>query len=137
MAVEFEQAEGLVSGWVYSALMDAATCGPCETLDNTEYPTWEAISQVLPGGGPNPECYGNGRCRCMPVPAGAGEPVSEFRSALQTLCRTASCRPQELVAGTKKALFPGPFRVERAGIEPATSGLQTRPDCSRRFAPVR
>jgi hypothetical protein len=25
----------------------------------------------------------------------------------------------------EKALFPGPFLVERAGIEPATSGLQS------------
>jgi hypothetical protein len=25
----------------------------------------------------------------------------------------------------EKALFPGPFQVERAGIEPATSGLQS------------
>lgn len=64
----YEQNGDLFDGFVYTAIMDGATCDECDALDGTEYPTWEAISEVLPDGGPNPECYGNGRCRCRAVP---------------------------------------------------------------------
>lgn len=64
----YEQNEELFSGWVYTAVLDGATCDECDALDGTEYPSWAAIVEVLPDGGPNPECYGNGRCRCRAAP---------------------------------------------------------------------
>ncbi len=73
LAATFEDADalGLFDGWQYTAVLDAGTCQRCAALDGTTYPTWEAISAVLPGGGPNPLCFGDGRCRCRPVPTGA------------------------------------------------------------------
>lgn len=66
---------GLIDSWIYSAMMDANTCGVCESMDGAEFSSWEAITQVLPNGGPNPDCYGNGRCRCMAVPGGTSGSV--------------------------------------------------------------
>lgn len=54
--------------WIYSAVMDNATCGPCRALDGTKYRTIAEIQVVLPNGGPNPACLGDGRCRCRWVP---------------------------------------------------------------------
>jgi ADP-ribosyltransferase exoenzyme len=63
----YEHNADLFPCWVYSAVMDAATCEVCRTFDGREYPTWEAGMLDLPGGGPNPLCLGNGRCRCRLV----------------------------------------------------------------------
>lgn len=64
----YEQNDDLFDGWAYTAVLDGATCDECDALDGTEYDSWAAIQEVLPDGGPNPECYGNGRCRCRAVP---------------------------------------------------------------------
>jgi hypothetical protein len=52
--------------------MDKATCEVCAYFDGTIYYSWRAIAELstspLPGGGPNPGCFGTNRCRCRPVP---------------------------------------------------------------------
>ena len=58
--------------WVYTAVMDGATCASCKALDGSVYDTWDEIMVVLPGGGPNPKCLGDGRCRCRVVPCPPG-----------------------------------------------------------------
>lgn len=68
LAEGFEPQADLFPCWEYSAVMDGATCANCRALDGTRYPNWAAIMVVLPDGGPNPLCLGNGRCRCRPVP---------------------------------------------------------------------
>jgi hypothetical protein len=70
MSLTFEQAGDLVAGWEYTAVLDSSTCEECEPLDGEQFPTWEAIQEVLPNGGPNPLCLGGGRCRCRAVPTG-------------------------------------------------------------------
>lgn len=70
LAQTFDQNEDLIGGWEYTAVLDGGTCDPCGGLDGTTYPTWAAIQEVLPNGGPNPDCDGGGRCRCRPVPLG-------------------------------------------------------------------
>lgn len=67
---ETVQAGGGGNGWEYTAVMDGATCDPCAEHDGETYPTWDDAQQVLPEGGPNPDCDGDGRCRCRlaPVP---------------------------------------------------------------------
>lgn len=68
LADVFSAEAGLFSGWQYSAVMDGNTCETCDGLDGEEYESWEAIQEVLPDGGPNPDCDGGDRCRCRPVP---------------------------------------------------------------------
>ncbi len=68
MGDTFEENQDLVDAWEYTAVLDAGTCEECEALDGTTYPSWAAIQEVLPGGGPNPQCYGGDRCRCRAVP---------------------------------------------------------------------
>lgn len=75
LGATYEQNRELFPCWHYSAVMDGATCSSCRSLDGTEYPTWEAILSVLPGGGPNPSCFGDGRCRCRPVPCAPDVPL--------------------------------------------------------------
>lgn len=65
----FEENEDLIDGWEYTAVMDDGTCENCEALDGTTYASWADIQEVLPDGGPNPDCLGGNRCRCRPVPA--------------------------------------------------------------------
>ena len=69
LAHTFEQADrsGLVTRWAVSAVLDDATCDPCEAGDGEEFDSWEEIQQVLPGGGPRVDCEGGGRCRCRAV----------------------------------------------------------------------
>lgn len=62
---------GLFTSWLYSAVMDNATCSPCAALDGQQFESWDAIQEVLPDGGPNPDCDGEGRCRCRAVPGDA------------------------------------------------------------------
>jgi len=63
----------------YSAVMDAATCEVCARFDGTRYESWIQGEVDLPGGGPNPACLGNGRCRCrlVPCPPTSPPPVDE------------------------------------------------------------
>lgn len=65
----YDSNAGLFDGWMYSAVMDAATCEVCSEADGTTYATWEEAMADLPDGGPNPDCDGEGRCRCRVVPA--------------------------------------------------------------------
>lgn len=58
------------NGWDYTAVMDGATCPTCEAWDGTHFDTWDEIAGPdgpLPDGGPNPDCDGDGRCRCRPT----------------------------------------------------------------------
>lgn len=64
----FENHRDLVDGWQFTSVNDPASCDPCSEMDGTEYPSWDAIQEVLPGGGPYPECEGGDRCRCRAVP---------------------------------------------------------------------
>jgi hypothetical protein len=64
----FEQNAGAIGGFMYSAILDGNVCSNCAPHDGEEYPSWDAIQVVLPGGGPNPACRGEGRCRCRAVP---------------------------------------------------------------------
>lgn len=66
----YDESAGLFGTWTYTAVMDNATCEECEALDGDEFESWDDIQTVLPDGGPNPECYGEGRCRCRAVPSG-------------------------------------------------------------------
>ena len=72
LAQTFEANQDLVSGWEYTSVLDGGTCPSCSELDGTSYPSWDAIQEVLPNGGPNPYCDGGNRCRCRPVPLGPG-----------------------------------------------------------------
>jgi hypothetical protein len=67
----FEANADLVGGWEYTAVLDGATCEECEPLDGEQYDTLDALFEVLPDFGPNPQCLGEGRCRCRAVPIGA------------------------------------------------------------------
>jgi hypothetical protein len=69
----YEAHADLFSGWQYTAVMDGATCDECEAHDGEEYATLAEMYDVLPDFGPNPSCYGEGRCRCRGVPLGASE----------------------------------------------------------------
>lgn len=66
----FANSADLISGWTYSAVLDGGTCDVCESMDGTEYATWEDAQNDMPDGGPNPDCDGDGRCRCRLVPNG-------------------------------------------------------------------
>lgn len=67
----FEANQDLVSSWEYTAILDGGTCEECEPLDGTTYDTLDDLFAVLPNFGPNPDCLGEGRCRCRAVPAAA------------------------------------------------------------------
>lgn len=68
-----ENKELFSEGWTYTAMMDATTCEVCAGFDGTHYESWDAAQEDLPDGGPNPLCFGEGRCRCRLVP----EPVAQ------------------------------------------------------------
>lgn len=68
----FDRVKDLIPCWEYSAIMDNATCGPCRSADGTRFNTWAEAMRVLPNGGPNPLCRGDGRCRCRLVPCPPG-----------------------------------------------------------------
>jgi hypothetical protein len=69
----FSGAADKISGWTYSAVLDGATCDVCAEADGTEYDTWEDAQADMPDGGPNPDCDGDGRCRCRLVPNGLAD----------------------------------------------------------------
>ena len=68
----FRLRAGLFGKWIYTAVMDKATCSVCADLDGRIFHSWNAIAEgphaPLPNGGPNPGCYGGGRCRCRAAP---------------------------------------------------------------------
>ena len=64
----YEANRELFPGWQYSALLDAATCSECRARDGETYLTLDDAYRVMPNFGPNPLCYGDGRCRCRLVP---------------------------------------------------------------------
>lgn len=66
----FEANQDLVSGWSFSAVLDANNCDPCGSMDGTEYATLDEMMVDLPGFGPYPLCDGGGRCRCRGAPLG-------------------------------------------------------------------
>jgi hypothetical protein len=68
LGATFEANSSLAGGFEYTAVLDGGTCEECEALDGEQYESWEAIQEVLPDGGQNPECYGGSRCRCRAVP---------------------------------------------------------------------
>jgi hypothetical protein len=68
----FDEHADLVDGWQYSAILDGGTCDPCADEDGETFESWDAIQDVLPGGGPNPDCDGGDRCRCRAVPMPPG-----------------------------------------------------------------
>lgn len=72
MGQTFEENESIVGGWEYTSVLDGGTCEVCEPLDGTTYDSWAEIQEVLPNGGPNPECLGGDRCRCRALPVAAG-----------------------------------------------------------------
>lgn len=59
------------AGWEYTAVLDGGTCAECEAHDGEQYDTLDEGLEVLPNFGPNPDCYGEDRCRCRLLPAGA------------------------------------------------------------------
>lgn len=64
----FEQHADLVEAWQYTAVLDSGLCAPCAELDGSVYDTLEALFEVLPDFGGNPDCDGGTRCRCRAVP---------------------------------------------------------------------
>jgi hypothetical protein len=64
----FEQHLDLVDAWQYTAVNDAGSCDECAPLDGEVYDTLDALFEVLPDFGPNPDCLGGDRCRCRAVP---------------------------------------------------------------------
>lgn len=71
LAATFEANSELAGGFEYTAVLDGGTCPSCEALDGEVFDSWDAIQEVLPDGGPNPDCDGEERCRCRPVPVPA------------------------------------------------------------------
>lgn len=66
----FAASSDLVQSWIQSAILDGATCDPCEHADGTEFATWEDAQADMPDGGPYVDCDGEGRCRCRLIPSG-------------------------------------------------------------------
>ncbi len=77
LAATFEDADaqGLFAGWQYTAVLDTGTCPECRERDGRTYRTLEEAYADLPNFGPNPRCFGDGRCRCRLVPTGAAGPA--------------------------------------------------------------
>ncbi|MBA2740988.1 MAG: hypothetical protein H0U46_03150 [Actinobacteria bacterium] len=69
----YEENADLFPCFIYSAVMDGATCEVCRHYDGNRYPSWLDATIDLPGGGPNPRCLGDGRCRCRIVPCAPGD----------------------------------------------------------------
>lgn len=54
----------LFGGWVYTSVLDGGTCNACRGRNGEQWETLAEALAVMPGFGPNPDCYGRGRCRC-------------------------------------------------------------------------
>lgn len=98
LAAGFAPSLALFAGWVYSSIQDAARCTICAYYDGHRYDSWDAIQVVLPNGGPNPACHGDGRCRCRPVPVPPETPAAAA-PPLGTVPETASDAADLLVNG--------------------------------------
>lgn len=143
----FEQHQDLVEAWQYTAVNDAAVCEECAPHDGEVYESWDAIQEVLPDGGPNPDCLGGGRCRCRAVPVppedvgpapgpdaggGPGDVVSPAAAAdfagsraLSVIAAQDALRALDRVH-TLPAGLP-PVRVASSGTLPERVGGQYRP----------
>ncbi len=79
-ASTFDQVQDLIDAWQYTAILDGGTCDICRPLDGTVYETLEQLFVVLPNYGPNPRCFGGGRCRCraIPMPADGVPPHAPY-----------------------------------------------------------
>lgn len=75
LARTWDQVETDVGGWEITAVLDAATCGPCNQNDGLRFRTRAQAYAFLPNGGPAVYCLGGGRCRCRLVPLPYGESV--------------------------------------------------------------
>lgn len=64
----YEVHRELFPAWQYSAVMDAGTCAECAARDGEIYLSLDEMYLALPNFGPNPLCFGDGRCRCRGVP---------------------------------------------------------------------
>jgi hypothetical protein len=73
LTATFETYSEIVSCWEYSAVLDAGVCERCRQWDGERFYSLATLYAVLPDFGPNPECLGDGRCRCRAVPCPAGE----------------------------------------------------------------
>lgn len=69
LAFTYEQHTDLFDAWQYTGIQDGAQCDRCRAHDGEVYATLDEAYQVLPGFGPNPACFGSGRCRCRLMPA--------------------------------------------------------------------
>lgn len=70
MALTFDANQAAVASWEQTAVLDGATCDPCEEADGTEFASWSDAQDQMPDGGPYVECDGGDRCRCRLVPTG-------------------------------------------------------------------
>jgi hypothetical protein len=68
LAQTFEQHLDLVDAWQYTAVNDPGSCDVCAPLDGEVFDTLDALFEVLPDFGGNPDCEGGDRCRCRAVP---------------------------------------------------------------------
>jgi len=71
LADTFEQHADLVTAWQYTAVNDSGLCDVCAPWDGHVFASLDALFEVLPDFGPNPECLGGRRCRCRAVPVPA------------------------------------------------------------------
>jgi HK97 family phage portal protein len=65
---EMEARAARIERYVYSAILDKNTCGPCESWDGAEA---DRIEELPPT--PNPECSGGANCRCFIISVFATE----------------------------------------------------------------
>jgi len=119
----WEEYPGILA-WQYSAVMDGATCAVCRAEDGRVFQTIGAAFQVLPNFGPNPLCYGDGRCRCrlVPVPpseadeAEVGGRPPEART-LAALARRRENEVDERYAGDGSGTQPWKTRLDETSSE--------------------
>lgn len=78
LADTFEQHADVVAAWQYTAVNDSGLCEQCAPWDGEIFDTLDALFDVLPNFGPNPDCDGGDRCRCraVPVPPAEAPPPS-------------------------------------------------------------
>lgn len=133
----YRMKNGLFKRWQYSAVMDKATCEVCAYFDGTVYYSWNAIAEApgapLPGGGPNPACFGGSRCRCRPVPyfgaahvgdvephPGGPTPDTPFETTMSSLSSDDITDITDLGGGvstTKRGLLPDGTEVKIAPFD--------------------
>jgi hypothetical protein len=137
LGMTFEENRGLVKLWVYTAVLDGGTCEVCAPLDGSEYETLEALFQVLPDFGPNPDCLGGGRCRCRAVPADARE-VGQQDPVTAGLTQAAELPEwqSELLAIRDGLGVLDDLRIENRGGRSGAELQRARPDLFESRGPV-